>query len=32
VAVLESKLGVENHTPAFHLPYEGDDLPQTDGG
>ncbi len=32
VAVLESKLGVENHAPAFHLPYDGDDLPRADGG
>lgn len=32
VAVLERKLGVEDHTPAFHLPYEGEDLPPADGG
>jgi serine O-acetyltransferase len=32
VAVLESKLGVSDVEPPFHLPYDGDELPRADGG
>jgi serine O-acetyltransferase len=32
VAVLEKKLGFEHEEAAFHLPYEGDELPRADGG
>lgn len=32
VAVLESKLGVAHVEDAFHLPYDGDELPPADGG
>lgn len=32
VTVLESKLGVTHGEEAFHLPYEGDELPPADGG
>ena len=32
VAVLEGKLGVEDGSGPFHLPYDGDELPRADGG
>lgn len=32
IAVLESKLGVSDEDPPFHLPYDGDELPPADGG
>lgn len=32
VAVLEHKLGVSRVDDAFHLPYDGDELPPADGG
>lgn len=32
VAALEKKLGVDHEQPAFHLPYDGEDLPRADGG
>jgi serine O-acetyltransferase len=32
VAALEEKLGVAHEEPAFHLPYDGEDMPRADGG
>jgi serine O-acetyltransferase len=32
VSVLEKRLGVAHDEAAFHLPYEGDELPRADGG
>jgi serine O-acetyltransferase len=32
VTALEKKLGVEHEEPAFHLPYDGEELPRADGG
>jgi hypothetical protein len=32
VATLEKKLGLEHVEPAFHLPYDGEELPRADGG
>jgi hypothetical protein len=32
VAALEKKLGLEHEEPAFHLPYDGEELPRADGG
>jgi len=32
ISVLERKLGIEPDPSAFHLPYEGDELPRADGG
>ena len=32
VAALEGRLGVVQNDPAFHLPYDGEELPRADGG
>jgi serine O-acetyltransferase len=32
VAALEDKLGVAHEEAAFHLPYDGEDMPRADGG
>jgi serine O-acetyltransferase len=32
VAALEKRLGLEHDEPAFHLPYDGEELPRADGG
>jgi serine O-acetyltransferase len=32
LAALEHRLGLESSEPAFHLPYDGDELPPADGG
>src|SRR5271165_5292820 len=32
VTALEKKLGLAHEEPAFHLPYDGEELPRADGG
>jgi serine O-acetyltransferase len=32
VAALEKRLGLAHEEPAFHLPYDGEELPRADGG
>jgi serine O-acetyltransferase len=32
VAALEKRMGLSHEEPAFHLPYDGEELPRADGG